>query len=138
MGRKRDKERQDQRKQRRRSGNAAKSTLAANLKEDLGIYDEEIWTEDADLIGSTDGEVELVEALLTSQGSAPIPKGKKKRLYGDSEEEDGDEYHEQYSGSGSLTPRTAQEGPSRRNVSMPGQSLLDQYSSHSNIYLYRY
>ena len=78
------------------------------------------------LIGSTDGEVELVEALLTSQGSAPVPKGKKKRLDGDSEE-DGDEYHEQYSWNGSLTPRTAQEGPSRRNVLMPGQSLLDQY-----------
>ena len=67
-----------------------------------------------------------MEALLTHTSSTPIPTGKKKRQYGGSDDEDEDEYYEMYSGSDDLTPRMPQEGPSRMNVSIPGQSLPDQ------------
>ena len=64
----------------------------------------------------------LVEALLMSQGSAPIPKGKKKQLHGASEDED--EYYGQYSESDYVPLRMQQGSPSRIPTSIPGQSLL--------------
>lgn len=127
MGRKRDKDREEEKKRQRRAGIVAKRSLAANLEEDLGTYNEGIWTEDISANDSVDDDGEsMVEALLTHQGSTPIPKGKKKRRHGDSDEEDGAEYSEQYSGSDDFTPRRPQQGTSQTNVSIPGQSLLDQ------------
>jgi hypothetical protein len=126
MARTRDKKREEVKRMKRRVGMVAKRTLATDLKEDLGAYHDKILTEDISVIDIIDEEGEsLVEALLTNQGSTPIPKGKKKRSYNDFEDEDEDEYHEQYSGSASSTPKKPQEGPSRSNVSIPGQSLLD-------------
>ena len=88
----------------------AKRTLAANLRDNISSYNEKIWTEDIEDVGSIDGgEAELVETLLTGQGSTPIPKGKKRRLYGDSEGEE-EEYYEEFSGSNESTPKKPQEG----------------------------
>ena len=84
-----------------------------------------MWTADTEGMGSTERvESVLVEALLTSQGSAPIPKGKKKRLHGASEDEDEDEYYGQYSESDYVPPRMQQGSPTRIPASIPGQSPL--------------
>ena len=57
----------------------AKRTLAADLREDLSSYNDNSWTENTGRIESVDRDKSvLVEVLLTSQISAPIPKGKKK------------------------------------------------------------
>ena len=127
MGHKRDKDCEEEKRKQQRAGIVAKRSLAANLEEDLDTYNEGIWTENISANDSVDEDGEsMVEAILTHQGSTPIPKGKKKRQYGDSDEEDGTEYYEQYSGSDGFTPRRPQQGPSRTNVSIPGQSPLDQ------------
>ena len=106
----------------------AKRTLAANLKDDLSSYNEEMWTEDIEDDESIDGgEAKLVEALLTGQGFTHISKGKKRRLYDDSEGEEEEEYYEEFSGSDESTPKKPQEGPSGSSIiSIPGKSLLDQ------------
>ena len=124
MGRKRDKERDEEKRLRRRAGNVAKRSLAADLQDDLSSYNDELWTESMGGIESVDREeAGLVEALLTYQSSAPIPKGKK-QLHGSSEDEYEDEYYGQYSGSDDLAPKRPQAGPSKSIISIPGQSLL--------------
>ena len=52
--------------------------LAADLREDLSSHNGNMWTGITGNFGYIDrDESVLVEALLTSQSSAPIPKGKK-------------------------------------------------------------
>ena len=56
----------------------ATKALAADLREDLSSHNGNIWTGDTGNFEYIDREESvLVEALFTSQVSAPIPKGKK-------------------------------------------------------------
>ena len=50
----------------------AKRALAADLREYLSSYNDDLWTQDTEGIDSIDrAELVLVETLLTGQGSAP-------------------------------------------------------------------
>ena len=93
MGRKRDEEHDEEKILRWRAGKVAKRSLAADLQDDLSSYNDNLWTESMGGIESVNREeAGLVEALLTYQSSAPIPKGKK-WLHGSSEDEYEDEYY---------------------------------------------
>ena len=55
----------------------ARRTLAADLRDDLSSYNDDMWTESMQGIKSINtGEAVLVEALLTHQSSALFPKGR--------------------------------------------------------------
>ena len=121
MGCKRDKEHDEERRLRRQVGKAAKRSLAADLRDDLSSYNDDMWTESMQGIDSVNTrEAVSVEALLTHQSSAPLPKGKKKQLYDGSEDEVDSEYYEQYSESDDLAPKRPQAGPSKSIISIPG------------------